>query len=417
MRPRILYYCQYLVGIGHMVRSAEVIRHLVQDCDVCLIGGGQSVPDFPFPDGVELVNLPELWVDGNELKALDEDAELEDVKADRRCQLLACFDRFKPDIVVTEMFPFSKVKLAYEVVDLLDHIQSTRPQTRVVCSLRDIFLANSLDSPGRDRKEKMMLDWANRYYDLILHHGDPTLQPMASCFSRVDQLTCEVFETGLVVQTPPSSDRMSADDAAALARPEPKIVVSAGGGRFGHDLVQACVGAARLLCHVIPHHFHVFAGPFLNEPEFAGFQRSVADQSNVTLRRFTPHLIDFMRSADLSISLGGYNTTMNILGTGVRALVFPQAPPYQTAEQTIRATKLEKMGLLDIIWPQLLSHYSVAQLIVDALKKPPATHSLDLRGAERSAARLVKLLRSGDGQATVAKDLSLGRNVARVETP
>ncbi|QYO64092.1 nitrilase-related carbon-nitrogen hydrolase [Leptolyngbya sp. 7M] len=113
---------------------------------------------------------------------------------------------------------------------------------------------------------------------------------------------------------------------------------------------------------------------------------------NLVIRRFTPHLIQYLERADLSISLGGYNTTMNILRTGVRSLIFPAASEEQTGEQTIRAEKLAQQGILDVLTTADLQPERLAEKILTVLQRPPASHSFDLQGADKSTARIKQLL-------------------------
>jgi len=56
-------YCQHVLGIGHLVRSAEIARAVSRDADVTFVSGGASVDRFPFPPGVKLVQLPPIETD------------------------------------------------------------------------------------------------------------------------------------------------------------------------------------------------------------------------------------------------------------------------------------------------------------------------------------------------------------------
>ena len=39
-RPRLLFYCQHSVGLGHLVRSMNLADGLTRDFDVTLLNGG-----------------------------------------------------------------------------------------------------------------------------------------------------------------------------------------------------------------------------------------------------------------------------------------------------------------------------------------------------------------------------------------
>ena len=374
--------------MGHLVRSTEIIRRLVKDFRVCLINGGQTVPGFEFPPEAEVIHLPALWEDGNELKPVDNDQTIEEVKARRQQNLLHVLEHFEPDCLITECFPFSKHKLMFELIPLLERAQSSGAIARV-CSLRDLIMTQPMSPKARAKRQEKVCRLLNQYYDLVLVHADPKLVRLEECFP-IDKLNGKVYYTGYVAQSYPHLT-YTAEDIVGLSESAPIIVASAGGGRHGYELLRAVVAASALLD--LPHHVHVFAGPFMPEEEFGQLQ-AAGDRGNVMVRRFTSHLTQYMQKADLSISLGGYNTIMNILKTKVRSLVLPSLSEHQSGEQGIRAQKLEKLGIIDILRPDELKPTCLAQKIVTSLKKEPINDDFDLEGAEKAALRLKKLLYS-----------------------
>ena len=58
---KIIFYCQYVWGMGHLFRSIELVRALAGH-DVVLVAGGREV-DVRLPDHVTLVRLPGLYMD------------------------------------------------------------------------------------------------------------------------------------------------------------------------------------------------------------------------------------------------------------------------------------------------------------------------------------------------------------------
>ena len=130
------------------------------------------------------------------------------------------------------------------------------------------------------------------------------------------------------------------------------------------------------------------------EEKFAQFQKSVAGKTNITLERYTPHLLTYMERASLSISLGGYNTTMNVLKTGVNSMIYPSN---KDSEQRIRAEKLEQLGILSVIRPEDLQADRLAQKTIACLQKVPTTsafENLELQGAQKTAQILKDLVQS-----------------------
>ncbi len=390
---KIMFYCQNLLGMGHLVRTTEIIRHLVEDFKVCLIDGGQIVEGFEIPSDVEVIHLPALRAEYKQIKVVDSSLKLEEVKQIRKNKLLKVFDEFQPDCIVTEGYPFSKKKsLAFELVPLLERVQSTGRRTKVVCSLRDIIMVKKY----RDRagEEERRCELVNNYYDMLLIHSDPKIHRLEENFSRAKDLTCKVDYTGYVVQSPPKNLEFTPEEIASLNRQEPMILVSVGGGRLGHELLDCVVDTASILQKYLPHHIQVFTGPFMPEEKFAQLQKLAANKTNITLRKYTPHLLAYMEKAALSISLGGYNTTMNVLRTRVNSMIYPSN---KDREQMIRAEKLEKLGIVKVIRPEDLQSDRFAQKIMTSLPKKQVGNTfetLELQGAQKTAQLLKDLLQT-----------------------
>ena len=62
-RPRLLYYCLSLVGIGHLTASLQIIQELLNDFDVDLIYGGIHYANLPKQEGFRVLPLPALLLD------------------------------------------------------------------------------------------------------------------------------------------------------------------------------------------------------------------------------------------------------------------------------------------------------------------------------------------------------------------
>ena len=389
---KIMFYCQNLMGLGHLVRSTEIIRSLVKEFEVCLIDGGSVVQNFEIPSAVRTVRLPTLRVRNRSLEVVDNNLSLEDVKEIRKNKLLQVFDEFQPDCLITEGYPFSKGKLAFELIPLLEQVKLSRQDTKIVCCVRDIVLSKNNYYHDKSKLEIKKRDLINQYYDMLLIHSDPKIHQLEEDFSLTRQLKCQVHYTGYVAQSPPEKLIPTAEDIASLSSKKPIILVSIGGGRFGHELIETILEAAPIMEKLLPYQFKIFAGPLMPEEKFLELQEAAVGKNNISLRRYTAHLLAYMEKCALSLSLGGYNTTMNILKTGVNAMIFPSN---DGDEQKIRAEKLEKLGLIQVIRPQDLNPDSLAQKIVECLNKEPVgtkIASLELQGAKKTAELLTDLL-------------------------
>ena len=174
--------------------------------------------------------------------------------------------------------------------------------------------------------------------------------------------------------------------AAAMPPASPEIVASIGSGRYrqGQWLLESVIRAASRLRTQIPHRFRVFAGPFIPEETYDALRRLAAEAGNVELEKYSPDFFEFLKRSDLSISMGGYNTVMNILATGVRSLVYPYTAN-DDQEQHIRARKLESLGAVELLHPEMLEPELLAARIAQMLAKTPARLDLDMNGAANTA--------------------------------
>src|SRR6266478_7070995 len=385
---RVMFYCQHCVGFGHLVRSSAIVRAMARNFSVMFVTGGPSVTGFELPSDVDIVQLPEIQTDAEFecLQVCDSEVSLEETQALRKDLLIRAFESFRPDAVITELYPFGRKRFAFELIPLLERARR-KGRTAVVSSVRDVLVAKKDGGRHEARVSKII----NKYYHLVLVHGDERLQRLEETFPRIEDLKCPVAYTGYVVRP-----ENRATGSARLEDRQPTIIVSAGGGKYpeGHLLMDSVIRVAGVLEARIPHKFHIFTGPFIPPAIYQRLQDLTHTTRNVTLDKFIPDLADKLRLADLSISLGGYNTIMDILCTGVRALILPVTSNNDT-EQTVRATKLKKLGVLpEILRPDALAPEPLASAILEALKTKPGKINLNLDGAENSSSLLKEFLRS-----------------------
>ena len=134
----------------------------------------------------------------------------------------------------------------------------------------------------------------------------------------------------------------------------------------------------------------MFTGPFCPEPVFNKLQSIAKERDNLTVDRYTTNLLDYMQQADLSIGMGGYNTTMNILSTGVKAMMMA-FQGNNDKEQETRLTKLDKLGRVKMIQPEDLQPEKFARQIINYLKQNSSNLTLDLNGTANTRQCLKQL--------------------------
>jgi predicted glycosyltransferase len=129
-------------------------------------------------------------------------------------------------------------------------------------------------------------------------------------------------------------------------------------------------------------------GHSLHESAFQAFSARGASLPGVVVERARPDFVALLQGAVLSISQGGYNTVMEVLDAGARAVVVPYAGGLET-EQTLRAQLLAQRGVLTVVEEAALSAETLANAVDEAMSRVPTSMaSLDTGGAETTVALL-----------------------------
>jgi len=386
---KIVFYCQYVWGMGHLFRTIEFVRALSEH-SVTLVAGGPEV-DIDLPNHAKLLRLPALYMDeqfttlipGNPAKSLA------DIQSERKAMLLDLFEKERPDLFVVELFPFGRTKFGFELQPLLQSFGSGRHgNTKSVCSLRDILV----EKKHREAYEDRVLNALKKYFDLLLVHSDERILPLDKTFSRVKQIPIPMVYTGFIVKQGCPQDGEALRHDLKLGNNEKLIVASAGGGRSGYSLLKSVLNAGRMLKKSLSCRLEVFSGPFMDDAEFE--KLAALSGSGLRVRRFSKRFLDYLYAADLSVSLAGYNTCMNLLVTRVPALVYPYR---QQREQPLRLEKFKNFIPLKILQEKDLEPALLCRHIKQMLLSPPtcAPGGLNLDGAANSARYLKEWMAGG----------------------
>ena len=379
-QPTVLFWVQHLLGIGHLRRAVTLARALQSNgFSVTVVSGGLPLPDLDF-GGADFVQLPPVRAVDIFFKDLRDaaDVPIDDSWRDRRrAELLAVHERLRPDILLTELFPFGRRQFRFELLPLLEAARAATPRPLTACSVRDILV-----QPPKEERRTEMLETARAFYDLVLVHGDPSLVAFDETFPLMAEIADLVRYTGYVVDRKP----VEADAVRSAGRGE--VLVSAGGGAVSEPLLRAAM-AARPLTGLAEAPWRFLVGHNLPSALFEELRDAAPD--GVVVERARPDFTTLLRNCLLSVSQGGYNTVMEVLDAGARAVVVPYAGGLET-EQTLRAERLSARGVLHVLDEAALTPESVAAAIERARTQPPARlGALDTSGADVAP----RLLRQG----------------------
>ncbi|WP_028580400.1 glycosyltransferase family protein [Desulfogranum japonicum] len=373
---RLFVYCQHVLGIGHLIRTLELIK-ACSDMEVFLaLGGRQTTVEFP--KDIHLLQLPSLMMDAtfSGLQTSSETDNLMQTKEQRKEMLLKSFKEIEPDILLIELYPFGRNAFTFELEPLLRYARAHAPDCLVACSVRDILV----ERDNATKFEQRAVDRLNAFFDLVLVHADASIITLDATFSRIDDILIPIHYTGYVCRT----QSISAVHKTEKLQPGIQhIVVSAGSGSVGMDLLMAAVKAQKILQKKIPARMLVFTGPYANQKDVAHLRNIAGD--SVEIQSFCQDLPALLRQASLSVSMGGYNTTMELLQAGCPALIFPFS---QNHEQHMRASLLSKKAHFFLLEPRDLDPGMLAGCMEQALACQPTIAEININGAVNSAKTL-----------------------------
>lgn len=394
MTGSVLFHVQYLLGIGHLQRSLRIADALASDgIAVTLVSGGTPV-DLPRHPALRFVQLPPI-------RALDARFALvgqagqpidDTLRECRRAALLAVFAAARPDAVIIEGFPFARRAFRFELDPLIAAARVAQPRPRVVCSLRDIVGGRNTPERHREIVARVQND-----FDAVLVHGDPAVIPLDASFAAAPEIAERLIYTGYVAPAEKAPVGRYADDGTH------EVVVSAGGGAAGKALLDAALAARRSGC-LAEMRWLLLTGTHLPEADFAMLRD--AAPTGVAVERFHPGLVHLLRTCRVSVSQAGYNTVLDILAAGARAVLVPFAAERET-EQLLRAERLTELGAVEMVRENELTPESLAAAIERAVAREPATIAVACDGAVRSARALAAMM--SDAAALPADALAAAR--------
>ncbi len=382
-KARAFFYVQHLLGIGHLKRAVTLARAMAgAGLEVTLASGGLPVPALARDgnlQGVRFVQLPPASAADLTFKSLVDDVGKPvdaEWKRMRGKALLAAWREADPHVLVLELFPFGRRQMRFELLPLLDAASGAARRPAIACSVRDV-----LGAQKSAQRQEETLALVERYFDRVLVHGDPGVVSFERTFPSAGRIAGRIEYTGYVVDAAPAADGGAGHG---------EVILSAGGGAVGAGLLEAAI-RAKPLTSLRDRTWRVLAGDNLPGAEFRALAKLVAGGTGIELERSRPDFTTLLANCALSVSQAGYNTLMEIVSAGARAVVVPFAGGHET-EQTLRARCFAGRGLLELVDQSALTPETLAAAIDLAARKPrPSPGAINLDGAQRSAASIVQL--------------------------
>lgn len=366
---RVLFLTCHLAGSGHLVRTLALARAVVaRGAAALVVSGGRPLAHLE-AGGVDLVQIPPLWVrdlDFSTLLRPDGSPAGDAYMAARGVAIAAAIGAFRPDALVTETYPLGRRRLGPEFEAAIGLARAAAPRLAVIASVRDVP-----EPPSAPERLAAAAARLRAVYDLVVVHGDDAFLPLSASWPLPADRAAMTRHAGYVADPAPPSPGPRG----------PGVLVAAGGGARGGAMLDLAARAAR---HSARPWRVLVGGADAAAEVVALAARHPAP--NLTVEPARPDYRAILARAAVSVSLAGYNTVTDLAPLATPAILIPD----QTAgerEQAIRAAALAHLPGISVLAADTAPAALAA--LAEAMAghpRPPLPLALD--GAGR-AARLI----------------------------
>jgi predicted glycosyltransferase len=342
---RILVYSHDTFGLGNirrMVRISEALAAHDPDVSVLIVTGSPMLHAFRLPPRIDYVKLPCLARDVEGVYGVKHlDMAFDDAVRMRSSLILSAAADFNPDIVIVDKKPLGVGGELGPMLELLSH-RASPPTLHLL--LRDI-----LDTPEATRRIWEGHDYHSaiaRHYDSVMVVGEAQVFDVAEAYAFPATTREKLVYCGYI-------NRSTAEHARIAPSGRRRILVHAGGGQDGRLLIEAAIGALQLAGPDRDFDCRIIGGPELAQPDQVRLAAAARAIDGVEWLDFSDAMGNEIASANLVISMGGYNSVCEILSYRKRAIIVPRSVPVR--EQRIRAEAMDALGLIRMIPMERLS--------------------------------------------------------------
>jgi predicted glycosyltransferase len=375
-QPRLLIATVDSFGLGHFMRGLKIayaFQALYPSLSTLIVTGCPIAAQYEVSSGVKLLNLPPVTKDekGNRISRDPQQSFIE-VKAIRRDLLLRATQDFEPTLVIVDNSPTG---MDGDAIPTLKWLKSPGGNAKVVLGLRDI-----VGNPAAIREYWRSLgvyEFIDEIYDKIFVFGVPEFDNPIKNYGLSAAVEKKLVFVGFIAG---SSASTSAPNSVINRMQRPTIVVTVGGGEDGHKVIEAFLTMIANFGSALNVSSIVISGPLM-PPLLRAEMAAVASSLGVEFETFVTNMVPYIARADVVVSMGGYNTTMEILTHAKRALIIPRVGGRD--DQLLRARRLADLGLIDFLETTELTPLKLR----DRLERLIASDSSPLEEA-RAAGRL-----------------------------
>lgn len=377
-RGRVFAYCHDSVGIGHLNRTLSICDRVGRTypfSSFLIATGTPYVPLFQNLQRVDYIKLPALSKEapreyGGKFLPMSPGALIDY----RKAVLSETVQHFDPEIVLVDKAP---IGVCGELLPALRWLRSHRPEVRIIFGMRDI--EDSSEATISQWAEKGIIQALDECFDEIWVYGVKSVFDVVREYQLPPAIQHKLSYMGYISRGPCSHPEKPASD--------PNVLVTVGGGTDGEFLLDHYLGLAAQRVAAMGYRSVIVGGPDLPPAKAGVLRRKAESISGTEWLDFESCMNCRIRSSELVVSMGGYNTLCQIVSNRKAALIVPRTKPRM--EQAIRADVWAERGLICTIRPNGLTAAALADAVAGMLGRGPTEpcNELDFHGLTRVCER------------------------------
>lgn len=345
---KIAIYYTHRESLGHATRSMRIARHLKSlGNDVLVIQGGKKQEFMDF-SGVNVFNLPLPMYDKGFYHIRGSPVDFE--KARKRALLIKKKLReFMPDIFIIEYFPLGRSEGKYEIYPVIKWLKNKMPKTSICSSVGYPLI--------KTRKIESTIYFSKLFDRIFIHsprieyeYMKKSLKSSGKAYEQFfDYLKEKIVFTGYVL------DKSKPKKIRELPDGKKIILVSRGGGVANPNIISKSILSLRGL----GNEYFIIAcyGPSSGKREITVFDKFSRMSGNVKTFNYVPNFMDYLNECSVSVSMAGYNTSVETMWLRKRSVLVP----YKNIEQISRAGMMKDVMGSSVLGYNGLKHSDIAR--------------------------------------------------------
>jgi len=392
---KVAIYFTHHETLGHTTRIINILnsikKQIKDDIEILIINGGKKQEFLELEKYGRVIYLP--CPIGNEFfdkrkfsdKIREKNKSLIDILRIRIDLIKNSLNELKPDIFITERFPFSSIGWSVELFPIIKFVKKNL-NTKLVASI---------GYPSYSKKTKELLP----YYDAILFHCtemdfeifNTLLKESYEFQNLIKDFSKKIFFTGYVINKSKLNQLKPKNEIKEKFNIyDKKLIVVSRGGRVEYPRIITC--SLKSAKKINDAYFIISTGPPTDNKYQEMYEKIANKIGNIKVVKYLPNFENYLNAADLSINMSGYNTCTELMYLRKQSISIPA----NDREQMYRAIMLQKLNLTKVIDYVSLSYDNLKNNILNLLENPlipsEKINKINFDGAENTTKIINELL-------------------------